>query len=194
MKDYTEYAHSAEPDFRTIGTAVLVTIVGNPVIKNDKAKSAAKKTVVSLTHDKLGSLAVLDAIAYSHASDFTAIVQDKLKSSDPDIIAAAEVAYKALHMDEVHAESAMTLGDIPYNEIVKRVVSMKGDPKRGQEMFMQHACFVCHTLSPRDPAKGPMLGGIRERYSRADIVESIIKPSAKIAQGFESQYFKCKIN
>ncbi len=194
MKDYTEYAHSAEPDFRTMGTAVLVTIVGNPVIKNDKAKSAAKKTVASLTHDKLGSLAVLDAIAYSHASDFTAIVQDKLKSSDPDIIAAAEVAYKALHMDEVHAESAMTLGDIPYNEIVKRVVSMKGDPKRGQEMFMQHACFVCHTLSPRDPAKGPMLGGIRERYSRADIVESIIKPSAKIAQGFESQYFKCKNN
>jgi putative heme-binding domain-containing protein len=37
-----------------------------------------------------------------------------------------------------------------------------------------------------------MLGGIATRYSRAELCESIMKPSAKIAQGFESQYFKMK--
>ena len=35
-----------------------------------------------------------------------------------------------------------------------------------------------------------MLGGISTRYSRAELCESILKPSAKIAQGFESQHFK----
>ena len=34
-----------------------------------------------------------------------------------------------------------------------------------------------------------MLGGITARYSRAELCESILKPSAKIAQGFESQSF-----
>ena len=35
-----------------------------------------------------------------------------------------------------------------------------------------------------------MLGGIAGRYSRAELCESILKPSAKIAQGFETQWFK----
>ena len=35
-----------------------------------------------------------------------------------------------------------------------------------------------------------MLGGISQRYTRAELVESILQPNAKIAQGFESQYFK----
>jgi len=37
-----------------------------------------------------------------------------------------------------------------------------------------------------------MLGGIGKRYSRAELCESILKPSAKIAQGFESQSFQMK--
>ena len=37
-----------------------------------------------------------------------------------------------------------------------------------------------------------MLGGIGTRYNRAELCESILKPSAKIAQGFESQNFTLK--
>jgi putative heme-binding domain-containing protein len=47
-------------------------------------------------------------------------------------------------------------------------------------------------MSPNEPPKGPMLGGIGTRYSRSDLCESILKPSAKIAQGFESQFFQMK--
>ena len=35
-----------------------------------------------------------------------------------------------------------------------------------------------------------MLGGISGRYNRSELCESIMKPSAKIAQGFETQWFK----
>ena len=37
-----------------------------------------------------------------------------------------------------------------------------------------------------------MLGGIAKRYNRTELCESILKPSAKIAQGFESLSFKLK--
>ena len=194
LKEYTEYAYSTDPLFRTLGTTVLVNIVENPVIKNDKAKIAAKKTAHALLDTKVGALTLLDAIARTHAADFADIVKSQLGSSDADIAASAGIAYKALHLDETQSGVSQLISDLPYEEVVRRVVAIKGDPKRGQEMFMQHACFVCHTLTPHDPAKGPMLGGIRERYSRADIVEAVLKPSAKIAQGFESQFFKVKNN
>jgi hypothetical protein len=39
-------------------------------------------------------------------------------------------------------------------------------------------------------AEGAVSRGISTRYSRREIVESILTPSAKIAQGFETQWFK----
>ena len=66
----------------------------------------------------------------------------------------------------------------------------KGDPKAGAELFVRQASVACHTVSPAEPPKGPFLGGIAARYSRSELAESILKPSAKIAQGFETQYFK----
>ena len=66
----------------------------------------------------------------------------------------------------------------------------KGDPKAGGELFVRQGCVACHTTSPDQPPKGPYLGGISARYSRPELAESILKPSAKIAQGFETQFFK----
>jgi len=47
----------------------------------------------------------------------------------------------------------------------------------------------CHTVSQNEALKGPLLAGIAARYSRKELAESILKPSAKIAQGFETQFF-----
>jgi putative heme-binding domain-containing protein len=44
-------------------------------------------------------------------------------------------------------------------------------------------------VSPTEPLKGPLLQDITKRYQKEELIESIVKPSAKIAQGFESQYF-----
>jgi len=65
-----------------------------------------------------------------------------------------------------------------------------GDAKRGKELFTKQGCVACHTVSSSETPKGPFLGGISTRYSRTEIVESVLKPSAKIAQGFETQWFK----
>jgi putative heme-binding domain-containing protein len=65
----------------------------------------------------------------------------------------------------------------------------KGDARLGERLFQRQGCIACHTVAPGEPAKGPSLLGISARYSRAELIESILKPSAKIAQGFEPQRF-----
>ena len=37
-----------------------------------------------------------------------------------------------------------------------------------------------------------MLGGIATRYTRAELCESILRPGAKVSQGFETVWFKLK--
>ena len=64
-----------------------------------------------------------------------------------------------------------------------------GDAKLGARLFTRQGCAACHTVSPTEPLKGPLLQDITKRYQKAELIESIVKPSAKIAQGFESQYF-----
>ena len=48
---------------------------------------------------------------------------------------------------------------------------------------------MCHTISPLDLPKGPPLYEAGSRYKRDELIESILKPSAKIAQGFETKFF-----
>ncbi len=65
----------------------------------------------------------------------------------------------------------------------------RGDARLGERLFQRQGCIACHTVAPGETPKGPSLLGIAARYSRAELTESILKPSAKIAQGFEPQKF-----
>jgi len=72
------------------------------------------------------------------------------------------------------------------------MLNTAGDAKRGKELFTSQGCVACHTTTADELPKGPFLGGISTRYSRAELVESVLNPSAKIAQGFETQWFKTR--
>ena len=66
---------------------------------------------------------------------------------------------------------------------------MKGNVKKGAEIFKQQSCAACHTVEKGAKAVGPQLVDIGKRYKRIELLESIIKPNAKIAQGFATQIF-----
>src|ERR1700736_5214072 len=79
-----------------------------------------------------------------------------------------------------------------FEDVVRLVVTPGGDLARGRELSQLVGCIACHTTTPREPPKGPMLGGIGGRYSPAEFCESIIKPRGKNAHGFETQGLKTK--
>ena len=82
-----------------------------------------------------------------------------------------------------------TIASLPFETVAAAAVQEKGDPRLGERLFQRQGCIACHTVAPGEAAKGPSLLGIAARYSRAELIESILKPSAKIAQGFEPQKF-----
>ena len=46
--------------------------------------------------------------------------------------------------------------------------------------------MACHTTADGQTPKGPHLVDIGKRYKAAELAESILSPSAKIAQGYEA--------
>lgn len=65
---------------------------------------------------------------------------------------------------------------------------LAGDPQKGEKIFWEHpvaACKNCHILKGQGSAVGPALDGIASRKDEAYILESLVNPNAKLAEGFE---------
>jgi putative membrane-bound dehydrogenase-like protein len=82
------------------------------------------------------------------------------------------------------------IANLTYEAAAKRALAARGDAAKGKALFKAQSCSACHTDADGQTPKGPHLVGIGKRYSAAELVESILKPSAKIAQGFESYRFE----
>ncbi len=70
----------------------------------------------------------------------------------------------------------------------------KKDGKRGRELFEQIGCVKCHTTDKHEEPKGPFLGDVGSKFDAKYIVESVMRPSAKIAQGFSTERIITKDN
>jgi putative membrane-bound dehydrogenase-like protein len=81
------------------------------------------------------------------------------------------------------------IGNLAYEAAVKRALAAKGDAKRGETIFKSQSCVACHTTADGQTPKGPHLVDIGKRAKAEELVESILKPSAKLAQGYESYRF-----
>jgi putative membrane-bound dehydrogenase-like protein len=70
-----------------------------------------------------------------------------------------------------------------------RALNTEGNAAKGEPLFEKQACIACHTNANGQTPKGPHLVDIGKRYKKAELVESILKPAAKIAQGFDTYLF-----
>jgi putative heme-binding domain-containing protein len=188
---FATLVRDADPAKRALGAAVLVSVASNPVLK-DNQKNNARRAMDRMWETPEQAATLLRAIGKTRVAGFASQVRERLDSKDASVAEAARFASARLGLDKAGTAPGKTIAELGYDAVVASVAVTKGDPQRGQQIFMQQACFVCHTVSANEAPKGPMLGGIAQRYSRAELCESIMKPSAKIAQGFESQYFKLK--
>jgi putative heme-binding domain-containing protein len=81
------------------------------------------------------------------------------------------------------------IGNMSYEAAARRALQAKGDAGRGRALFTSQSCRACHTDADGQTPKGPHLVDIGKRYSTAELVESMLKPSLKIAQGYEAYNF-----
>jgi putative heme-binding domain-containing protein len=82
------------------------------------------------------------------------------------------------------------IGNMTFDAATGRTLRTKGDAAKGKTHFKTQSCNACHTDADGQTLKGPHLVDIGKRYNATELIESILKPSAKIAQGFETYLFE----
>ncbi len=70
-----------------------------------------------------------------------------------------------------------------------RANDFQGNPRKGEPLFQRQNCVACHTTANGQIPKGPHLVDIGKRYKKQELVDSILNPNAKIAQGFDTYAF-----
>jgi putative membrane-bound dehydrogenase-like protein len=81
------------------------------------------------------------------------------------------------------------IANMPYEVAARRALAARGDSRAGKTLFASQSCASCHTDADGQTPKGPHLVDIGRRTTPDELVESILKPSSKIAQGYESYQF-----
>lgn len=62
-----------------------------------------------------------------------------------------------------------------------------GDPDRGRRIFLRNQsaeCIRCHSYNDMGGNAGPRLNGVAARLTRPQILEALIRPSARLAPGY----------
>jgi putative heme-binding domain-containing protein len=150
----------AEFDSRTLKERqALVRLVGS--VPGEKARQWMDGKLDEQGSDRLAAelaLDVLEAAAFRPEQD----IRDK--------VAAAEDRLRSAPPWRSH-----------------RVALAGGDVERGREVFRSHPngqCVRCHEAGGEGQQVGPVLKGIAGRVNREYLLESLIDPSARIADGF----------
>ena len=60
----------------------------------------------------------------------------------------------------------------------------KGDVERGRLLFREALCARCHRVGLRGAAVGPDLTFVSRRFSRKDVLESVLTPSKSVAENY----------
>jgi putative heme-binding domain-containing protein len=188
---FAKLAGSRDENQRLLGYAVLANIASGR-FGDRNGKALAVKTVEAGWSTTSGALALLRAINRLRLDGYAFQVRGLLNDSRPEVVEAARVAARTLKLDIPRAREEATIAKLGFDRVIAIATAEKGDAKAGREVFTKAGCIACHTTRADEAPKGPFLGGIAARYTRAELCESILKPNAKIAQGFETQWFKTK--
>jgi putative heme-binding domain-containing protein len=187
---FVKLAESDDVSRKDLAYAVLLHITDNPRASQGK-QAAAQAAIDRAWQEPASAAALLRAIGQTRASKYALQIRTRLSDPNAAVRSAALETAKALGIDRMDgaAASGPTVGSLPFVDVVSKVASAKGDPALGGRLFEKLGCISCHTTAKSEAPKGPFVGDIAARYSRAELAESILKPSAKIAQGFETQKF-----
>jgi quinoprotein glucose dehydrogenase len=109
------------------------------------------------------------------------------KDAELDLMLAAEKRNTPSLKAKLDAAKSARKKDDPLAEY--RVCLEGGDASKGRSLFYNKAevyCLRCHRVGSAGGEVGPNLAEIAKKQTREYLLEAIVAPSAKIAQGYES--------
>ncbi|HBJ39045.1 MAG TPA: heme-binding domain-containing protein [Planctomycetaceae bacterium] len=111
--------------------------------------------------------------------------QIKLGDKQP-AMSPLQVSDKAIEIIKADPNNPNQIGNRDLQTVAIDAIKHPGNAEAGKLLFASQSCIACHTYADGQTPQGPHLVDIGKRYSRKELVESVLEPGAKIAQGFDS--------
>lgn len=112
-------------------------------------------------------------------------------TSNPKTTKAAKPVLDRLRkLVNLTPEQKQSVEKLGVEKAVKLALTTQGDALLGNQIFARQSCLACHTVSQDAAQKGPYLGDAGKKWGRDYLVQSILQPSAVVAQGFQTQWFE----
>jgi putative heme-binding domain-containing protein len=191
--DYVDFfaklSQGTDAPSKELAYTALLQIAANRQLAQ-ASRITADKVLEAAWSKPATTASLLRAIGDAKAEEFALQIKQYLADKRPEVKEAAEYAAKRIDLDALsRARTGPTVGTMKYDEVLAAAMKEKGDAERGNRLFLKQGCILCHTIAAQDTPKGPPLYEAGSRYKRDELLESILKPSAKIAQGFETRFF-----
>jgi len=188
VKRFVQLTIDKSPALQELAWAVLAT-VGDRSFGSKEARATAENTILQAWSNPASAVPLLRSIGKLNLTSYAPQIRPLIENPDKQIAAAAKASLAALRIDP-KSRSLPLIGKLKPEDVPSLVLKEKGDIAAGARLFQRTGCINCHTVSPTEAPKGPMLAGVSLKYKREELLESILKPSAKLAQGFESHLFE----
>lgn len=174
---------AAQGPNKALAEGVLLSMA----VSKDQAvevKAQAMKAIDDAAQDPKRLVRILNAIAKDKLGGHGDRVKANLGSSDKDVAKAAKAAAEKLGLNQQVADTTPKVNTLKRDEVLARIMTVKGDTNLGEQLFVRQTCGACHTTSQDQPPKGPYLGNIAQTYKRAELAEAILDPNKTVSQGF----------
>jgi putative heme-binding domain-containing protein len=186
VEHWIKLSQSGDTALRWLALAVLLEIDTS----DNKSAGATARQYLEAKWKTPAAAELLQAIGQYRLDAFAYQVSIRLPDENTAIKQAANFAAKRLQLDDPRdIDPSKLIAKLAYEQTLADASQEKGDASRGKLLFRRQGCVACHTTSKNESLKGPYLGDISNRYKRPELIESIVKPSAKIAQGFVTHGF-----
>lgn len=188
-------ANSDKPVARIAEEAVM--LLASRVIGAPEARAAALAAIEeNWKQGPKRQAMMIVAARETKAAPAARLIAPLLTGGDKNLAYLADTYFKTARIDPKKVTEVtppdQLVGALPQERVLADVVKIKGDPRRGEQLFTQQGCIACHTTKAEEKQKGPYLGTIAATYKRRELAEAIIEPSKTIAQGFAANIFTMK--
>ena len=109
--------------------------------------------------------------------------------ADEEVAKIARAVVKRLKIKLPATSDSPRISTMSMQEVIGKVVNLRGDFTLGEQIFAKANCGACHTVRQDQIQKGPYLGTIAKTYKRRELATAVLEPSQLIAQGFVTNSF-----
>ncbi len=187
-KSVLSLAKADESSLWTDGALLLLAEDRKKQRKTD-VRDAAEEALDVVWSKPTRRAQLLDAAMLFNARTQEDLVLKGLDDKDAGVVAIAKKIADAWKVSKTVGSTGPKIASMKPEEVIAAVQKLKGDPARGEGIFLKMNCNKCHTVKPEEPIRGPYLPNVAKTYKREQLTESIVLPSKTIAQGFVTNLF-----